>query len=73
MRAQIMQEAADLFDGLTDIVIGLLFFLNGAKLSTRAMLAGIGHWRLHLLVLLTEISELPWHPVKLISSTIQCS
>jgi sodium/bile acid cotransporter 7 len=36
---------------VTDVAIGLLFFLHGAKLSRDAILAGAGHWRLHLLVL----------------------
>ena len=31
-------------------VVALLFFMHGAKLSRQAVLAGIGHWRLHLLV-----------------------
>ncbi len=31
--------------------IVLLFFLHGAKLSREAILAGLGHWRLHLTVL----------------------
>ncbi len=31
-------------------VVALLFFMHGAKLSREAVLAGIGHWRLHLLV-----------------------
>jgi sodium/bile acid cotransporter 7 len=35
----------------TTIAIGLLFFLYGARLSTRAALAGLRHWRLHGLVL----------------------
>src|SRR6478735_10706343 len=35
----------------TTIAIGLLFFLYGARLSTRAALAGARHWRLHGLVL----------------------
>ena len=30
--------------------IGLLFFLQGARLSRAAVLAGILHWRLHLLI-----------------------
>jgi sodium/bile acid cotransporter 7 len=32
------------------VVIVLLFFLHGAKLSRPAILAGIGHWRLHLVI-----------------------
>ncbi len=38
-------------DGAGDVAIFLLFFLHGAKLSRAAIWAGIGHWRLHLLVL----------------------
>ena len=38
------------FEGLTTFAIGLLFFLHGAKLSREAVLGGITHWRLHLLV-----------------------
>lgn len=37
-------------DKATSLVIVLLFFLHGAKLSRPAILAGIGHWRLHFLV-----------------------
>ncbi len=36
---------------VTDFAIALLFFLHGAKLSRQAVIAGIGHWRLHLVVL----------------------
>jgi sodium/bile acid cotransporter 7 len=39
------------FDWLTKIVIAILFFLHGARLSREAVIAGMGHWRLHLLVL----------------------
>jgi solute carrier family 10 (sodium/bile acid cotransporter), member 7 len=41
---------AHFFEGLTTVAIGALFFLHGAKLSREAILAGITHWRLHLLV-----------------------
>ena len=43
-------RAAHFFEGLTTVAIGLLFFLHGARLSREAILAGITHWRLHLLV-----------------------
>ncbi|WP_295473294.1 bile acid:sodium symporter family protein [uncultured Pseudomonas sp.] len=43
-------QVAVAFDWITDIAIALLFFLHGAKLSREAILAGAGHWRLHLLV-----------------------
>ncbi len=35
---------------LTNITIALLFFLHGAKLSRESVIAGAGHWRLHLLI-----------------------
>lgn len=38
------------FGWLTNIAIALLFFLHGAKLSRESIIAGAGHWRLHLLV-----------------------
>jgi sodium/bile acid cotransporter 7 len=38
------------FNWITNIAIGLLFFMHGAKLSREAIVAGITHWRLHLLV-----------------------
>jgi solute carrier family 10 (sodium/bile acid cotransporter), member 7 len=40
-------EATGFFQVLTVIVIGVMFFLQGARLSRRAMLSGLGHWRLH--------------------------
>jgi len=43
-------RVAHAFELLTTFAIGLLFFLHGAKLSREAILAGIAHWRLHLLV-----------------------
>ena len=42
---------AIIFNQIADIAIALLFFLHGAKLSRGAVLAGITHWRLHLLVM----------------------
>jgi sodium/bile acid cotransporter 7 len=38
------------FGWITQAAIVLLFFLHGAKLSREAVLAGVGHWRLHLVV-----------------------
>jgi sodium/bile acid cotransporter 7 len=43
-------EGATVFGWITNAAITLLFFLHGAKLSREAVVAGIGHWRLHLLV-----------------------
>ena len=39
--------------------IWLLFFLYGAKLSTEAVIAGITHWRLQGLVLLSTFALFP--------------
>ncbi|HHX05966.1 MAG TPA: bile acid:sodium symporter, partial [Pseudomonas sp.] len=41
---------ATFFQWLTNFAIALLFFLHGAKLSRHAIIAGVMHWRLHLLV-----------------------
>jgi solute carrier family 10 (sodium/bile acid cotransporter), member 7 len=38
------------FEWLTTAAIALLFFLHGAKLSRAAVVAGLSHWRLHVLV-----------------------
>jgi sodium/bile acid cotransporter 7 len=43
--------AARAFGHATTLAIGALFFLHGARLSKQAALAGLAHWRLHLLVL----------------------
>jgi sodium/bile acid cotransporter 7 len=44
-------QAATVFGQVTTLAIGLLFFLHGARLSRAALIAGLTHWRLHLLVL----------------------
>lgn len=41
---------ATIFQWLTNFAIALLFFLHGAKLPRQAIIAGIMHWRLHLLI-----------------------
>ncbi|WP_250507133.1 bile acid:sodium symporter, partial [Caballeronia sp. GAFFF3] len=51
--------AAVAFNWITDIAIGLLFFLHGAKLSREAIIAGATHWRLHLVVLLSTFALFP--------------
>lgn len=43
--------AADVASGASTAAIALLFFLYGARLSTREALDGLKHWRLHLTVL----------------------
>ncbi|MDM9590478.1 bile acid:sodium symporter family protein [Pseudomonas asiatica] len=52
-------QVAVAFDWITDIAIGLLFFLHGAKLSRQAIVAGAGHWRLHFLVFLCTFVLFP--------------
>lgn len=37
---------AQIFNGITNMAICLLFFLHGAKLPREAVVAGITHWRL---------------------------
>jgi sodium/bile acid cotransporter 7 len=44
-------QAASDFALVTKLVIALLFFLHGAKLSRESVVAGITHWRLHLVIL----------------------
>ena len=41
---------AQLFEALTSLAIGLLFFLQGARLSRAAIVAAASHWRLHLVI-----------------------
>ena len=42
---------ATVFGFLANAGIVLIFFLHGAKLSREAIVAGLTHWRLHLLIL----------------------
>jgi solute carrier family 10 (sodium/bile acid cotransporter), member 7 len=43
----------------TDIAIGLLFFLHGARLSREVVVGGLLHWRLHLTILATTFVIFP--------------
>ena len=47
------------FEYLTTAAIALLFFMHGAKLSREAIIAGMGHWRLHLVVFLSTFALFP--------------
>ena len=38
------------FEYLTNFAVALLFFMHGAKLSRQAILNGISHWKLHLII-----------------------
>ncbi|EYF00262.1 Sodium - Bile acid symporter [Chondromyces apiculatus DSM 436] len=52
-------KVAEGFGLLTDAAIVLLFFLHGAKLSREAIVAGLGHFRLHLVVLASTFGLFP--------------
>ncbi|EOA04169.1 bile acid:sodium symporter [Herbaspirillum sp. AP02] len=52
-------QVAEAFDGLTTFMIGLLFFMHGAKLSREAVVAGFTHWKLHVTVLLCTFALFP--------------
>ena len=50
---------AQVFQTLTSVAIGLLFFLQGARLSRAAIIAGASHWRLHLVIFATSFVLFP--------------
>ena len=52
-------EAAAGFGWATKIAIGLVFFLHGARLSREAVIRGLTHWRLHLVVLAATFGLFP--------------
>ncbi len=47
------------FGVATDFAIALLFFLHGARLSRDIVVAGLLHWRLHLMILVTTFGLFP--------------
>lgn len=51
--------AADVASGASTAVVALLFFLYGARLSTREAMDGVKHWRLHLTVLVCTFVLFP--------------
>ena len=51
--------AAQALEGVTVAAVALLFFLHGAKLSRDAIVAGLSHWRLHLVVVGTTFVLFP--------------
>jgi sodium/bile acid cotransporter 7 len=70
-------SGAEIFSVITRVAITLLFFLHGAKLSREAIVAGIGHWRLHLLVAAMTFIAFPilgltlgWAALPLIGPTL---
>ena len=52
-------DALDLLKNVSLVAIGLLFFLYGTRLSTPETLAGIRHWRLHIVILATTFVAFP--------------
>lgn len=52
-------QTAVAFGKVTSFAIGLLFFLHGAKLSREALVEGLTHWRLHVLVLCSTFILFP--------------
>ncbi len=51
--------AAAGFGWVTKVAIGLVFFLHGARLSREAVIGGLTHWRLHLVVLAATFGLFP--------------
>ncbi|NRP86775.1 hypothetical protein GFPCMMHI_02683 [Ensifer adhaerens] len=51
--------SAHYFSIATNFAIGLLFFLHGARLSRDVVIAGLLHWRLHFVILLTTFGIFP--------------
>ena len=52
-------QVAVWFALLTKLAVALLFFMHGAKLSRQNLLAGLGHWRLHLVVMASTFLLFP--------------
>lgn len=52
-------KGAQIFEIITNIAVGVLFFMHGAKLSREAIVAGVMHWRLHLVVFLSTFVMFP--------------
>lgn len=52
-------QGARIFSDITTVAIAVLFFMHGAKLSREAVVSGLGHWRLHLLVLASTFIMFP--------------
>lgn len=60
------------FENLTTAAIALLFFMHGAKLSREAIIAGGGHWRLHLWVICSTFVLFPVWVYCLLVETGKC-
>nr|WP_237540728.1 bile acid:sodium symporter family protein [Streptomyces sp. SID4917] len=52
-------RSAEVADGASTGAVAVLFFLYGARLSTREVVEGLRHWRLHLTVLACTFMVFP--------------
>jgi solute carrier family 10 (sodium/bile acid cotransporter), member 7 len=50
---------ATIFSGLTTLAIAVMFFMQGARLSRDAVIAGLGQWRLHAVILCSTFVLFP--------------
>ena len=50
---------AVIFGHLTTLAIAVMFFMQGARLSRAAIIAGFAHWRLHLMILSSTFIMFP--------------
>lgn len=50
---------AVIFGRLTTLAIAIMFFMQGARLSRQAIVAGFAHWRLHLMILAATFLMFP--------------
>ena len=52
-------EGAVIFSGLTTLAIAIMFFMQGARLSRDAVIAGLAQWRLHGVILASTFVLFP--------------
>jgi sodium/bile acid cotransporter 7 len=52
-------EGAVIFSGLTTLAIAIMFFMQGARLSRDAVIAGLAQWRLHAVILASTFVLFP--------------
>lgn len=57
--APLRGQAAETLSLATKVLIGVVFFLHGARLSREAVIAGLLHWRLHLVILAATFALFP--------------
>ncbi len=65
-------QMGQLVDGLGTLGVAMLFFLHGAALSPRTILAGLRQWQLHLFILATTFIVFPLivQPLRLIPESL---